>query len=216
MVSIPLFFYLIRYEGIILNYFNLDNLISLPVLGIIYPSIEDAIYTAFINSNIQTTGIFFGFSFVPILLKLKNSLLQNYMIITIIGMMILFASRDFHSIFLNSIPPNGTITISYMPIGAFMLFTGIISFLKLAARDKEFYRDLIIRIERDISLVKNIILTEKETEMSNKIKPLIEYSNKWQKEHEYRLMKNEEVIQIIQDVLTEVRERTNIKNLSNS
>jgi len=216
LVNLPLFFYLLHYEGIILNYFNLDNLISLRVLGIIYPSIEDAIYTAFINSNIQTTGIFFGFSFVPILLKLKNSLLQNYMIITIIGMMILFASRDFHSIFLNSVPPNGTITISYMPIGAFMLFTGIISFLKFAARDKEFYSDLIIRIESDISLVKNIILTEKEKEISDKIKPLIEYSNKWQKEHEYRLMKNEEVIQIIQDVLTEVRERKNIKNLSNS
>jgi hypothetical protein len=83
-----------------------------------------------------------------------------------------------------------------MPIGVFMLFTGIISFLKLAARDKQFYRDLVIRIERDISLVKNIILTEKETEIFNKIKPLIEYSNKWQKEHEYRLMKNEEVLQL--------------------
>ncbi len=207
LVSIPLFFYLISYEGIILTYFNLDNLISLPILGIIYPSIKVALYTAFLNSNIQTTGIFFGFSFVPILLKLKNSLLQNYMIITIIGMMILFASRDFHSIFLNSIPPNGTITISFMSIGAFMLFTGIISFLKLAARDKEFYRDLIIRIESDISLIKNIVLTEKETEISNKIKPLIEYSNKWQKEHEYRPMKNEEVIQIIQDVISEVREK---------
>jgi hypothetical protein len=207
LVSIPLFFYLIRYEGIILTYFNLDNLISLPVLGIIYPSIKVALYTAFLNSNIQITGIFFGFSFVPIFLKLKNSLLQNYMIITIIGIMILFASRDFYSIFLNSIPPNGTITISFMPIGAFMLFTGVISFLKLAARDKEFYRDLIIRIESDISLIKNIVLTEKETEISNKIKPLIEYSNKWQKEHEYRLMKNEEVIQIIQDVISEVREK---------
>ena len=207
LVSIPLFFYLIRYEGIILTYFNLDSIISVPLLGIIYPSTKDAIYTAFINSNIQTTGIFFGFSFVPILLKLKNSLLQNYMIITIIGMMILFASRDFYSIFLNSVPPNGTITISFMPIGAFMLFAGIISFLKLAARDKEFYRDLIIRIERDISLVKNIILTVKETEISNKIKPLIEFSDRWQKEHEYRPMKNEEVIQIIQDVISEVRER---------
>jgi hypothetical protein len=207
LVSIPLFFYLIRYEGIILTYFNLDSIISVPVLGIIYPSIEDAIYTAFINSNIQTTGIFFGFSFVPMLLKLKNSLLQNYMIITIIGMMILFASRDFHSIFLNSIPPNGTITISFMSIGAFMLFTGITSFLKLAVRDKEFYRDLIIRIESDISLIKNIVLTEKETETSNKIKPLIEYSKKWQKEHEYRPMKNEEIIQIIQDVISEVRDR---------
>jgi len=85
LVSIPLFFYLMRYEGIILHYFNLNNLINLPILGIIYPSFKDAIYTAFINSNIQTTGIFFGFSFVPVLLKLKNSLLQNYMIITIIG-----------------------------------------------------------------------------------------------------------------------------------
>ena len=147
LVSIPLFFYLIRYEGIILTYFNLDNLISLPVLGIIYSSIKDAIYTAFMNSNIQTIGIFFGFSFVPILLKLKNSLLQNYMIITIIGMMILFASRDFHSIFLNSIPPNGTITVSFMPIGTFMLFTGIISFLKLAARDKEFYRISLLELK---------------------------------------------------------------------
>ena len=200
-------FYLLRYEGIILDYFNLNNFINLPVLGIIYPSIKDAIYTAFINSNIQTTGIFFGFSFVPVLLKLKNSLLQNYMIITIIGMIVLFASRDFHSIFLNSVPPNGTITISFMPIGVFMLFTGITSFLKLATRDKEFYRDLIVRIERDTSLVKDIILTEKEIEISNKIKPLLEYSNKWQKEHEYRLMKSEEIIQIIHDVISEVREK---------
>jgi hypothetical protein len=94
-----------------------------------------------------------------------------------------------------------------MPIGAFMLFTGIISFLRLAARDKEFYRDLIIRIERDVSLVKNIILAEKEIEISNKIRPLIEYSKKWQREHEYRLIKNEEVIQIIHDVVSEVCKR---------
>ena len=91
-----------------------------------------------------------------------------------------------------------------------MLFIGIISFLKLAARDKEFYTDLITRIESDIPLIKNIILTEKEIELSNKIKPLIEYSNKWQKEHEYRLMKNEEVIQIIQDVISEIRERKRV------
>lgn len=79
--------------------------------------------------------------------------------------------------------------------------------MKLAARDKEFYTDLITRIESDISLIKNIILTEKEIELSNKIKPLIEYSHKWQKEHYYRQMKKEEVMQIIQDVIIEIRER---------
>ena len=77
LVSIPLFFYLIRYEGIILNYFNLDSIISLPVLGIIYPSIKDAIYTAFINSNIQTTGIFFGFSFCTYIIKVKEFLITK-------------------------------------------------------------------------------------------------------------------------------------------
>ena len=135
------------------------------------------------------------------------------MVITIIGMMILFASRDFHSILLNSLPPNGVITISFMAIGAFMLFTGITSFLKLAARDKEFYADLLTRIESDIAL-KNIIVTDKEIKLSNKIKPLIEYSFKWQKEHKYRLMKNEEVIQIIQDFISEVRERKNLKSFT--
>jgi hypothetical protein len=214
LVSLPLFFYLLHYNGIILSYFNLNDLVNLPSLGVIYPSIETAITTAFINSNIQATGIFFGFSFLTILLKLKNSQLQNYMVITIIGMMILFASRDFHSILLNSLPPNGVITISFMAIGAFMLFTGITSFLKLAARDKEFYADLLTRIESDIALIKNIIVTDKEIKLSNKIKPLIEYSSKWQKEHEYRLMKNEEVIQIIQDVISEVRERKNLKSFT--
>ena len=207
LVSLPLIFYLLRYEGIILNYFAANEFAIPSMIGSVYSSIGVAFFNAFINSNIQTSGIFFGFSFLAILFKLRDFQLRNHMIITVIGMMILFASRDFHSIFLNSIPPNGTITISFMSIGAFMLFTGIISFLKLAVRDKEFYRDLIIRIERDISLVKNIILTEKETEISNKIKPLIEFSDRWQKEHEYRLMKNEEVIQIIQDVISEIRER---------
>ena len=65
-------------------------------------------------------------------------------------------------------PPNGVVTISFMVIEAFMLFTGIISFLKLDARDKEFYTDLITRIESDISLIKNIFFTEKEIALSNK------------------------------------------------
>ena len=42
-----------------------------------------------------------------------------------------------------------------------MLFTGIISFLKLGQEIKNFIENLIIRIERDISLVINLILTQK-------------------------------------------------------
>jgi hypothetical protein len=207
IVSLPLLFYLMRYEGIIIDLFNLDDILKLPSLGTIYPNVGAAIYTAFINSNIQATGVFFGFSFLAILLKLKNSQLQNDMLITIFGMMILFASRDFHSILLNSLPPNGVVTTSFMVLGSFMLFNGIISFLKLAVRDKEFYVDLITRLESDTELLKNIIVSEKEMELAKKIKPLMDYSHQWQKEHEYGSMKSEEIKQIIEDVISEYRER---------
>ena len=196
-----------RYEGIIIDLFNLDDILKLPNLGEIYPNIGTAIYTAFINSNIQATGIFFGFSFLAIFLKLKNSQLQNDMVITILGMMIIFASRDFHSIFLNSLPPNGVVTISFMVLGSFMLFNGIISFLKLAVRDKEFYADLITRLESDTELLKNIIVSEKEMELAKKIKPLMDYSHQWQKEHQYSSMRPEEVKQIIDDVISQYRGR---------
>ena len=132
LVSLPLIFYLLRYEGIILNYFAANEFVIPSMIGSIYSSIGVAFFNAFINSNIQTSGIFFGFSFLAILFKLKDFQLRNDMIITIIGMIILFGSRDFYSIFLNSFPPSGIITISFMPIGAFMLLIGLISFLKLA------------------------------------------------------------------------------------
>jgi hypothetical protein len=207
VVSLPLLFYLMRYEGIIIDLFNLDIILKLPSLGTIYPSIGAAIYAAFINSNIQATGVFFGFSFLAILLKLKKSQLQNDILITIIGMMILFASRDFHSIFLNSLPPNGVVTTSFMVLGSFMLFNGIVSFLKLAVRDKEFYADLIMRLENDTELLKNIIVSEKEIELAKKIKPLMDYSHQWQKEHEYDYMKPDEIKQAIQDIISEYREK---------
>ena len=90
-----------------------------------------------------------------------------------------------------------------MPIGSFMLLIGLISFLKLATRDKQFYMDIITKLENDTLLLKNILLSEKEIETSKKIKPLLEYSFQWQKEHDYKEMKMEEVKQIIEDVISE-------------
>jgi hypothetical protein len=212
LVSLPLIFYLLRYEGIILSYFAANEFLIPSTIGSIYSSIGAAFFNAFINSNIQTSGIFFGFSFFAILFKLKNFQLRNDMIITVIGMMILFASRDFYSIFLNSFPPSGIITISFMPIGSFMLLIGLMSFLKLATRDKQFYTDIITKLENDTLLLKNILLSEKEIETSKKIKPLLEYSFQWQKEHDYKEMKIEEVKQIIDDVISEFHEKKTLQS----
>lgn len=212
LVSLPLFFYLIRYEGIIFTYINYIGFLKLPQLGIIYKSLESALIIAFANSNIQTSGLFFSFSFLPILLKLKNVPLKGYMKLTLIGMLLLFVSRDFDAIFLNSLPPGGVITISFMSIGSYLLFIGITSFLKIATRDKQLYKDLTFRVENDSELLKNIIISEKEIETSKKIKPLIDYSLRWQKEQGYEEMKIEEMHQIINDVISEFHKGSYFKS----
>jgi hypothetical protein len=51
------------------------------------------------------------------------------------------------------------------------------------------------------------LISEKEIETSKKIKPLLDYSFQWQKEHDYKKMKIEEVKQIIDDVISEFHEK---------
>ena len=134
------------------------------------------------------------------------------MIITLIGMIVIFGSRDLHSIFISSFPPGGVVTISFMAIGSFVLFTGIHSFIKLATKDKQFYKDLISKIETDSLLLKDILLSEKEMEVSKRMKSLIDYASDWQKENKYKEMKREEIQEIIDDVLFEIRKSKNISS----
>ena len=84
------------------------------------------------------------------------------MIIVVIGITLLFGSRDLHSIFVPAIPPGGVVTISFMAIASYMLLSSLISFVKLASRDKQLYADLTHKVENDSVLVKNLISSEKE------------------------------------------------------
>jgi hypothetical protein len=211
LVSLPLIFYLMRYE-ILNNYIDVTNFINLPTASGISSSLSDAVLYAFLTSDIQISGIFFGLSFLPIIFKINNYQLRKDMIITLIGMIIIFGSRDLHSIFISSFPPGGVVTISFMAIGSFVLFNGIHSFIKLATKDKQFYKDLISKIEADSLLLRDILLSEKEIEINKRIESLIDYAYDWQKENENKEMKMEEVKEIIDDVIFEIRKNKDISS----
>lgn len=210
LVSLPLIFYLTRYQGILFSFMDYYEIIKMPYLGSISQSIGDSLYIAFANSNIQASGFFFGISFLPIILKLHNYRLINYMNITLIGMTLLFASRDFHAIFLNSVPPGGMITISFMSVGSFLLFLGILSFIKLASRDKQLFKEIYSRVESDSKLLKDIISSEKELNISKKIIPLFDFALKWQQKSDHEQINRSELHQIITDVISELRKKKNL------
>lgn len=202
LVSIPLLFHLIRYGTI----FNLGQFSVTSGTNIIPSSIGEGILISLFNSDIQISGVFFALPFLIIALKL-NYQLRQMLIITVIGMMLLFGARDLHSVFVSSIPPAGVVTISFMCIGSFMLLTGLISFLRLATRDKQLYRDLARRIGNDDTLLKNLILSEQNILTMNLAKPLIDFSNQWQKKHSHEELSMEEIKEIVHDVTLELKNK---------
>jgi hypothetical protein len=202
LTSLPLFFHLMRYASIL----NLESFIPSGTNNI--PSnLGQAISTSLINSDVQIGGIFFGISFLIIALKLKSSQLRRIMIIVVIGIMLLFGARDFHSIFVPSVPPGGVVTICFMAIGSYMLLSSLVSFVKLASRDKQLYTDLIHRVENDSILVKNLISAEREIQTFSVVKPLLDYSVQWQKSHSYEELTLEEVKDIIEDIRVELKKK---------
>jgi hypothetical protein len=205
LVSLPLIFYMIRYEVV----FNVFNQYTFNAAGtsIIPSSMEQAFFITLINSDIQMTGIFFGFPFLIIAMKLNNQQLRRSMIVTVIGMMLLFGSRDLHSIFVSSYPPGGIVTIALMPIASYMLFIGLLSFLRLAVRDKQLYADLTKKIETDYSSLKNLILSEKSDMTLKMAKPLVDFSIQWQKSHNYEELSIQEVREIIDDIRIELKKK---------
>jgi hypothetical protein len=146
-----------------------------------------------------------------IALKLANLQLRRIMIIIVIGITLLFASRDLHSIFVSSVPPGGVVTISFMAVSSYILLASLVSFLKIASRDKHLYSDLTRVIENDSVLIKNLVLSEKKILTLNIAKPLIDYSMQWQQTHSYEELTIEEVKAIIQDVALELREKKSKK-----
>jgi hypothetical protein len=210
LVSIPLLFHLVRYEPIL----NLDQNILESGTNIIPSSLGQAFFLTLMNSDIQIGGIFFGLSFLIIALKLTNNQLRKIMIITVVGITLLFGSRDLHSIFVSSIPPGGVVTISFMVLGSYMILTSILTFLKLASRDKELYANLTSRIESDSVLMKNLVSSERKIQTIKLAKPIIdEYSTQWQKKHLDEELSPEEVKDIIGDIITELKAKKSKKSI---
>jgi hypothetical protein len=143
VVILPLVFFLSRYE-LALYYFvsepGVDILASINVSSDIYGY---AILETIFNLNLQLGGAFFGVAFLTIASKLTGRGRQrNALILTGIGIMFLFASKDISTLIISSYPPLGAVSIAFIGLASYMVYLGIYSAATLTARDKNLRRDL--------------------------------------------------------------------------
>jgi hypothetical protein len=121
--ALPLIFFLPRYE-IALYYLashQVDNILtSINLNSDIYGY---QTLNTLINSNLQVGGAFFGMAFLTIAAKLTSEKEQRKsLIVTGIGIMFLFASKDISTLIISSYPPLGAVSIALMGIASYMVY----------------------------------------------------------------------------------------------
>jgi hypothetical protein len=210
LVSIPLIFFMTKYE-VLLYYFLYDqSLLNIFSSIRISPSINPIVHTV-LDSNLQFGGVFFAIVFLVIAKKIPHRhQIVNSLIISLIGMMLLFSSKDISTIILPSYPPLGIVGISFIGLASYLLLLGIYSSATIAARDITLRKYLFKKVENDTELLNNIAYAENEIEIQKNVKSLITYSSQWQEEQNNQFEINQQELKgIINDVISEVKEKTN-------
>ena len=205
LVSIPLIVFMTKYE--IILYYILYNPSILEIISSIKSnSIVDQIVSTFLNSNLQIGGIFFAIAFLVIVKKIpKGHKIVNALIISLIGMMFLFGSKNVSALIIPAYPPVGIVAISFMGLASYLLLVGIYSSATIAARDITLRKYLNKKVENDTTLLNNIAYAENENEIQKNVKSLMDYSSQWQENNKQHELNQQEIKEIVNDVLSEVK-----------
>jgi hypothetical protein len=204
--ALPLIFFLPRYE-IALYYFSINQIDN--ILASI--NLNSDIYgyqtlNTLLNSNLQAGGAFFGMAFLAIAAKLTSESEQRKsLILTGIGIMFLFASKDISTLIISSYPPLGAVSIAFMGIASYMVYTGIYNTALIAARDKKLRRDLHENVENNMKLMRSIASSQDRLEIEKNVKELMTLSTQWQEENEEDNMSDQDIREVVNEVISEIR-----------
>jgi len=204
--ALPLIFFLPRYE-IALYYFSSHQVDT--ILSSI--NLNSDIYgyqtlNTILNSNLQLGGAFFGIAFLVIAAKVTSGWEQRKsLIVTGIGIMFLFASKDISTLIISSYPPLGAVSIAFMGIASYMVYAGIYNTAAHAARDKKLRRDLRVNVENNIKLLRSIASSQDRLEMEKNVKELMTLLTGLQKVEEEPDLTQNEIRDIVNDVILELK-----------
>jgi hypothetical protein len=164
IISIPLIYFLFPFEKNVVDIFQ-SLVVSSPVL---YGVLNVTIFSA----TKQIGALFFSLVFLAASTLVTKNEMQKYLLITAIGMAILYGSIEIDSLLYATYPPFGVVTASFIPMGAYLVFTGIIRSATLVAQDSELRREFYNTAKSQLNLLKTLGVTEMEKELIKKYKSI--------------------------------------------
>jgi len=164
IISIPLIYFLFPFEKNVVDLFQ-SLVVSSPVL---YGVLNVTIFSA----TKQIGALFFSLVFLAASTLVTKHEMQKYLLISAIGMAILYGSIEIDTLLYATYPPFGVVTASFIPMGAYLVFTGIIRSATLVEQDSELRREFYNTAKSQLSLLKTIGVAQMEKELIKKYKSM--------------------------------------------
>jgi hypothetical protein len=164
VICVPLIYYIFPFQG----YFG-DALFPLLVSS---PLIFSAIYVLIFSATKQVGAVFFGLSFWFASGLVFDDRVRKTLLVSSIGMVILFSSIALAPLQFGLFPPFGLITNASIPLGAYLLLVGIFTSAIHISRDAVVRRELYRSAVNQLDLLRSIGTSEMEKEFEGRVKLL--------------------------------------------
>jgi hypothetical protein len=164
VICIPLIYYIFPFQG----YFG-DALFPLLVSS---PLIFSTIYVLIFSATKQVGAVFFGLGFWFASGLVYDDRVRKSLLVSSIGMVILFSSIALAPLQYGLYPPYGLITEVFIPLGAYLLLVGIFTSAIHISRDAAVRRELYRSAINQLDLLKSIGTSEMEREFEGRVKYL--------------------------------------------
>jgi hypothetical protein len=207
LMSIPLLYYLFPFQG----YFG-DIFFPLLVFS---PVVFTVIYILVFSGTKQVGAVFFGLSFWSASSLVYDERIRRSLLVSSIGMVIVFTSIELAPLQYRVYPPYGLITEAYIPLGAFLLFVGIFASAIQISRNTELRKEFYRNASGQLALFKNIGISQMEKELEEKVKAMQKGSEAWETPYESEELEEENAKRILMDVLNELYPEKNVKEKLN-
>ena len=164
------------------------------------------IFEILINWNLQIGGALFGIAFFTIAAMLPSVKRQrNTLILTGIGMMLLFDSKDISSLVYSTYPPLGAVSIGFIGLASYLVYFRNLRDGKAFGIRQEVGCRFAKKESRIIrNLLRSIALSQNQIETEKTVKDLMKVTSKMEVEEQIP-MSQEEIKQLVNDVISEIR-----------
>jgi len=151
-------------------------------------------------------ALLFSLSFWTAAALVYDDRVRQSLLISSIGMAILFGSLEITPLEYRVFPPYGLITEAFIPLGSYLLFVGIFTSAKHISRDAELRKQFYKSAASQLTLLKTIGVSQMEKELEEETKLFEKRFRLSEREQDYlhEHMEEENAKQILHDVLNEL------------